>query len=265
VRSRNHPGYTVLFSAAICVVCAVFVSSAAVSLRDRQLVNAELDRQRNVLRAAGLMRIDEVLPRQEVERRFAAFEVVAVDLRTGEEDVAFDPTGYDPRRAQVNPMTSLPAPANEAQITRIPYYALIYKLRDEQGRLELIVLPIEGMGLWSTMYGFIALGPDLRTVRGLSFYQHGETPGLGGEVDNPRWRGLWPGREAFDDQGRPVIQVIKGPAGPPDKDPHRVDGLAGATITARGVTAMLRFWLGEHGFGRYLERLRKEEANAPAA
>lgn len=262
MESRNRPGYTVVFSAAICVVCAVFVSSAAVSLRDRQLINAELDRQRNVLRAAGLMREGEALPREEVERRFAAFEVVAVDLRTGQEDAAFDPAGYDPRRAQTNPMTSLPAPQNEAQITRIPYHGLAYRMVDENGRLELLVLPIEGMGLWSTMYGFVALGPDLRTIRGLSFFQHGETPGLGGEVDNPRWRGLWPGREAFDDTGRPVIQVIRGIAGPPERDPHRVDGLAGATITSRGVTAMLRFWLGEHGFGRYIESLREEGTNA---
>jgi Na+-transporting NADH:ubiquinone oxidoreductase subunit C len=262
VQSRNHPGYTVLFSAAICLVCAVMVSTAAVSLRERQQANAELDRRMNVLRAAGVMREGEVLPREEVERRFGMFQIVAVDLRTGEEDVQFDPQGYDPRRAQANPMTSMPAPRNEAAITRVPHHALVYKMLDEQGELELIVLPIEGMGLWATMYGFVALGPDLRTVRGLTYYQHGETPGLGGEVDNPRWKALWPGREAFDEQNRPVIQVVRGLAGPVAQDPHRVDGLAGATITSRGVTAMLRFWLGEHGFGRYLDRLREEGTHA---
>jgi Na+-transporting NADH:ubiquinone oxidoreductase subunit C len=258
VKSRNYAGYTVLFSAAICLVCAVMVSTAAVSLRDRQMANAELDRRVNVLRAAGVMREDEVLPREEIERRFGMFDVVAVDLRTGEEAVEFDPQGYDPRRAQRNMATSLPAPRNDAQITRLPHHALVYKKMDDQGELELVVLPVEGMGLWATMYGFVALGPDLRTVRGLTYYQHGETPGLGGEVDNPRWRALWPGREAVDEQGRPVIEVVRGLAGPVDQDPHRVDGLAGATITARGVTAMLRFWLGPHGYGPYLDRLREE-------
>lgn len=262
MKSRNYALYTVMFSAAICVVCAVLVSTAAVSLRDRQSLNAELDRKRNVLRAAGVMREDEVLPREEVEERFASFQVVAVDLRTGDEAADFDPTGYDPRRAQANPNTSLPAPPNDAQIARLAHHALVYKKLDENGELDLVVLPIEGKGLWSTMYGFLALGPDLRTVRGLTFYQHGETPGLGGEVDNPRWKALWPGREAYDDKGDPAIQVIRGAAGPPDADPHRVDGLAGATITARGVTAMLRFWLGEHGFGRYLGQLRQEGTNA---
>lgn len=261
MKLRNHPAYTLAFSAAICIVCAVLVSTAAVSLRARQSINAEFDRKRNVLRAAGVMRLDEVLPREEVERRFAAFQVIAVDLRTGEQDAAFDPTGYDPRRAQLNPMSSLPAPPNDAQITRVPYHALAYKKVDEQGRLELLVLPIEGKGLWSTMYGFVALGPDLRTIRGLAYYQHGETPGLGGEVDNPRWKALWPGRQAYDDQGRAAIEVVRGAAGPVDADPHRVDGLSGATITSRGVTAMLRFWLGEPGFGRYIDRLKKEGAN----
>lgn len=262
MKSRNYPTYTIAFSAAVCVVCAVLVSSAAVSLRDRQTTNAELDRKRNVLRAAGVMREDETVPADEVERRFASFEIVAVDLRTGDEDAAFDPAGYDPRRAQANPATSLPAPRNDAQIMRIPHHALVYKKLDENGRLELLVLPIEGKGLWSTMYGFLALGPDLRTVRGLAYYQHGETPGLGGEVDNPRWKALWPGREVFDPQGEPRIEVVRGSAGPVESDPHRVDGLSGATITSRGVTAMLRFWLGEHGYGRYLERLRKEQPDA---
>ena len=261
MKSRNHPTYTIAFSAAICVVCAVLVSTAAVSLRERQAINAEFDRKRNVLRAAGVMREDEVLSREEVERRFADFEVVAVDLRTGQESAGFDPAGYDPRRAQLNPVSSLPAPPNDAQITRVPYHALVYRKLDEEGRLELLVLPVEGKGLWSTMYGFVALGPDLRTVRGLAFYQHGETPGLGGEVDNPRWKALWPGRQAYDEAGRPAIEVVRGAAGPPDTDPHRVDGLSGATITSRGVTAMLRFWLGEPGFGRYIDRLRKEGAH----
>ena len=265
MKPRNYATYTLAFSAAVCIVCAVLVSTAAVSLRARQTVNAEFDRKRNVLRAAGVMREDESLPREEVERRFAAFQIVAVDLRTGEEDVAFDPTGYDPRRAQLNPASSLPVPRNDAQITRIPHHALVYKKLDEQGQLELLVLPIEGKGLWSTMYGFVALGPDLRTVRGLAYYQHGETPGLGGEVDNPRWKALWPGRQAYDDQGRPAIEVVRGPAGPVEQDPHRVDGLSGATITSRGVTAMLRFWLGEAGYGRYIDRMKKEQGNGRTA
>jgi Na+-transporting NADH:ubiquinone oxidoreductase subunit C len=246
------------FSAAVCVVCALLVSTSAVALRERQAANVELDRKKNVLVAAGLMRADESVSREDVEQRFGSFKVVAVDLRTGAEDPSFDVVGYDTRRAMADPNASRAAPDNEAQIRRVPTHALVYKQLDEGGRLELLVLPVEGKGLWSTMYGFLALGPDLTTIRGLTYYEHGETPGLGGEVDNPRWRALWPGREAFDERGEPVIEVKRGRAGSVRDDPHRVDGLAGATITSRGVTAMLRFWLGDSGYGPYLERLRKE-------
>lgn len=256
--SRSSVTHTVVFSAAVCVVCAVLVSTAAVTLRDRQEANAELDRRRNVLAAAGVVQPGEAIPPAEIEQRFADFEVAAVDMRTGQEDPDVEAAGYDARRAQGDPQASQAVPRNAAQVSRVPNHLLVYKKRDAEGQLELLVLPIEGQGLWSTMYGYLALGPDLTTVRGLTFYEHGETPGLGGEVDNPRWKALWPGREAFDEQGRPAIQVVRGAAGPPESDPHRVDGLSGATITSRGVTAALQFWLGEQGFGPYLEDLRKE-------
>ena len=95
----------------------------------------------------------------------------------------------------------------------------------------------------------------------MTFYEHKETPGLGGEVDNPRWKALWDGRKAFDAAGVPEIQVVKGLAGSVDDAPHDVDGLAGATMTSRGVTNLLRFWLGEAGFQSYLDRLREERGN----
>lgn len=250
--------YTVVFASIVCVVCAVLVSGAAVSLRDRQAINAEIDRQKNVLMAAGEMRPDETLSADEVAERFAAFEPVAVDLSSGEEVPEFEVTGYDQRRAVTDPQASMAAPTNQAQIPRVPQIALVYKRLDESGALEMLVLPIEGKGLWSTMYGFLALDSDLRTIRGLTFYQHGETPGLGGEIDNPRWKALWEGREAFDESGDPAIQVIRGQAGSPEEDPHRVDGLSGATITARGVMHTVNFWLGDDGFGPYLQTLQQE-------
>jgi Na+-transporting NADH:ubiquinone oxidoreductase subunit C len=261
---RSSAFHTVAFSAGVCVVCALLVSTAAVTLRDRQVANAELDRKRNVLAAAGVIGDGDTLTADAVEQSFADFEVVAVDMRIGQEAPAFETKGYDARRAQADAAASRAVPRNDAQIARVPHYLLAYKKRDGAGRLELLVLPIEGKGLWSTMYGFLALGPDLRTVRGLTYYQHGETPGLGGEVDSPRWKALWPGRDVFDEVGRPAIEVVRGRAGPPDTDPHRVDGLSGATITSRGVTAMLRFWLGEQGFGPYLDRLRQEVAGGQA-
>jgi Na+-transporting NADH:ubiquinone oxidoreductase subunit C len=146
-------------------------------------------------------------------------------------------------------------------VQRIPNEALVYLLRSD-GAVDAIILPVEGQGLWSTLYGYLALAPDTRTVRNIIFYQHGETPGLGGEVDNPRWKALWKGRLAFDEGWNPKIAVIKGRAGPPEEDPHRIDGLSGATLTSNGVTNLVQFWLGEHGFGPYLEATRRDATAA---
>ena len=248
--------YTLLFAAAVCVVCSVLVSSSAVLLRERQVENQLIDRQKKVLLVAGLMRERESLSREEVRRRFEeSLEPRIVDLQTGAYVEDVDPDTFDQRRAARDPARSRRAPENAARVHRIPNHALIYVLRSN-GAVEAIILPVEGMGLWSTLYGFLALAPDTRTIRNIIFYQHGETPGLGGEVDNPRWKALWRGRLAFDESWEPRIEVIKGRAGPPEEDPHRVDGLSGATLTSNGVTNLLRFWLGEHGFGPYLEATR---------
>ena len=247
--------YNLGFATAICVACAIVVSSSAVSLRERQLVNQALDMQRNVLVAAGLAAPDEALEQDEIEARFAPIRQVVIDVATGTAtDV--DPATFDPRAAAADPATSRTAPPNNAGLNRVADQALVYELRQADGALDLVVLPVHGLGLWGLLYGFVALDADLETIRGLTYYEHKETPGLGGEVDNPRWKRLWDGRRAFGPDGAPAIEVVRGLAGPPADDPFRVDGLAGATMTSRGVTNMLRFWLDDQGFGPYLDTLR---------
>lgn len=248
--------YTLLFSAAVCGVCAILVSSSAVTLAPRQDANAQLEKQRNVLQAAGLMKQGEKLDATGIEARFATVEAVVVDLASGEEQADVDPETFDQQKAKKDPAMSREAPKNRARVFRLPNQALVYKVRNDAGAVEMLVLPIEGYGLWGTLYGFIALGADTTTIRGITYYQHKETPGLGGEVDNPAWKALWPGRKAFDASWDPKIEVTKGRAGTVEEDPYRVDGLSGATITGRGVTNMLRFWLGPDGFGPYLEKIR---------
>ncbi len=250
--------YNLLFSAAVCGVCAVFVSSSAVTLEERQDVNRLLDKKKNVLQAAGMLQADEQVPAEEIEKRFASFRPVVIDLETGKEAPGIDPATFDQQKAKKDPARSREAPPNPSLIQRLPNHALVYEKLDAAGALELVVVPVEGYGLWSTLLGFLALEEDTRTVRGLAYYDHKETPGLGGEVDNPRWKALWPGRKALDESYEPQIEVIKGSAGPPSEAPYKVDGLSGATITSRGVTNMMHFWLGGEGFGPYLERVRQE-------
>ena len=249
--------YTILFSIAVCGVCAVLVSGAAVSLADAQNLNKALDKKRNVLLASGVLKNGEKVSKDEVLKRFERFKPVVVDLATGKEVADVDASAYDQQKAKKDPAASKAAPTNKAGIFRVPNRALVYKVLGDDGKVEMLVLPIEGYGLWSTLYGFLALGADTSTVKGLTYYQHGETPGLGGEVENPAWRALWVGRKAYDESWQPKISVIKGAAGPVEQDPHHIDGLSGATITSRGVSHMMEFWLGDNGFGPYLKNLRE--------
>jgi Na+-transporting NADH:ubiquinone oxidoreductase subunit C len=263
VHSTRH---TIVFTVLLCLVFSLAVSAVSVALRERQEENRRLDRIRNVLRVAGLLERGERVSRQELVRRFEAnLEPRLVDLRTGRtvEDVGpQEALAFDQRRAARDPERSRPAPENPAKVRRIPDRALVYLLRPED-ELEGIVLPVEGYGLWSTLYGYLALEADARTIRGITFYEHGETAGLGGEVDNPRWQALWLGRLAYDEAEEPRIAVIKGHAGPPSEDPYRVDGLSGATLTSNGVTHLLRFWLGDEAFGPWLAARRDAMEGGP--
>ena len=255
---QRSASYSLIFATLVCFVCAIVVSVSAVSLKERQRTNADLDKQKNVLIAAGLANEDEVLTAEEVTERFATIESVVVDLETGEERDDIDTSGFDQLQRSMDPATSKPAPENAARVQRLPNEALVYKMTGDEG-LELLILPVEGKGLWSTLYGFIALENDLTTIAGITFYQHKETAGLGGEVDNPKWKALWPGRKAFGDDETPAIEVIRGQAGSAEEDPYRVDGLSGATMTSRGVSNLVRFWLGDDAFGNYIDRLKSED------
>jgi len=135
--------------------------------------------------------------------------------------------------------------------------APVYLVKDG-ATIEQVILPIEGAGLWATMYGFLAVEADGETARGLQFYEHGETPGLGDAVDKPAWRDQWRGKRLFDDNGDPLIEVVKGPA--PDGSDYQIDGLAGATLTGRGVSVFVRYWISDEGYGPYLKSLGDKES-----
>ena len=250
--------YVVGFATAVCLVCSIVVSTAAVALRDRQDRNKVLDRQTQVLVVAGLVDEGQKTSPEDVEQLFEDnIRIRVVDLTTGEYDDSVDAANYDQRKATKDPATSRAAPANNAGITRLPTYAVVYQ-RVEDEEVQSLILPIEGKGLWSTLYGYLALAPDTTTIEGITFYEHGETPGLGGEIDNPNWKSVWIGRQAFDENWQPAVEVIKGLAGPVAEDPYRIDGISGATLTARGVSDLVRFWLGEDGFEPYLANFRAE-------
>jgi len=133
-------------------------------------------------------------------------------------------------------------------------------LHYDDNALNAIILPIRGYGLWGTMKGYLALKPDFKTIIGLEFFDHKETPGLGGEIDNPKWKAIWKDKEVFSDTGEVVISVIKGSVDKSsDQSKYQVDGLSGATITSNGVTNLLSFWLGDMGYGPLIENIKLSE------
>lgn len=266
--------YILGFCTAVCLVCSVFVSISAVGLKQKQEENKQLDRQKKVLVVAGLLKEGAYISAKQVPVMFKKrIKAVIVDLKSGAVDAKATEKAdtFDQLKASKDPKTSTTAPKNLAGVGRIPNKGLVYlvsqKDMGDKGEgfvLQKYILPIEGKGLWSTLYGFIALAPDFNKVEGLTFYQHAETPGLGGEVDNPSWKAKWPNRLVFGPQdSQPStwkqirLSVIKGQAGPPTQDPHRVDGLSGATITSNGVTYLIHFWLGLQGFGKFIQNQRK--------
>lgn len=254
--NKDGLGRVVTVALALCVVCSVVVSTAAVSLKPQQEVNKTRDLKRNILMAAGMYDAG-----QSVEAQFSKVTTKVVDLDTGAY-VDVDPATFDQRKASKDPAQSkkLEGDADVAKIQRRENHALVYLVNNEAGELNKVILPVHGYGLWSTLYGFVALESDANTIAGLGFYEHGETPGLGGEVDNPRWKAIWEGKQAYRD-GDVAISVIKGSvnAEAPNAD-WQVDGLSGATLTSKGVNNLVQYWLGADGFQPFLANLRKGDA-----
>ena len=254
---------TLTVTIGLSLVCSVLVSAAAVFLKPRQDENALLDVQQNILAISGLVEDPKALSREEVAAQFETVTPRLVDIQTGKFDTSgLDPVTYDQREAVKDPAMSMAVPGNKdiAQIRRQAKIAKIFEVQ-ESGELKTLVLPVHGYGLWSTLYGYIALDADLSTVVGFGFYDHAETPGLGGEVDNPNWKGSWVGKQIFNSDGQLGITVLKGSVNPASPNAiHEIDGLSGATLTARGVDHLVKFWLGKDGFGPFLENLKRGEA-----
>ena len=246
----------------MCLVCSIVVSTAAVVLKPLQEINKELDRKQNILRAAGMLPEDSKRAAygRGIEELFAEFDVRAVDLDTGTYADAVDVATFDPIKSARVPALSRELTVDEdiAVIGRREKVSLVYVIARESG-IEKLVLPVRGYGLWGSLYGYLAVEGDLSTIAGLGFYQHKETPGLGGEVDNPAWKALWPGVVLFDDSGKPAVRLVKIRSPESSSDARfEVDALSGATLTTRGVENLVNFWTGELGFGSFFATLRTD-------
>ena len=238
-------GKTLTVVVALCLVCAIIVSFASVQLRPLQQANKTQDIQRNILAAADIEIANSVSDTFD-----GKIEARVVDMDTGEFVENADPNSFDFEKSKFDQQRSFALKAEGikdiAGIQRMTKNSPVYISKKEDGSTDTIILPIQGYGLWGVMYGFLALESDGETVKNINFYKHSETPGLGGEIQNPQWTAKWQGKEL-------PINIMKSGA----SNEHQIDGLSGATLTSNGVDHTVDFWTGENGFGPFLAKVRE--------
>lgn len=253
--SRDSTAKVLGVALLLCLICSILVSAAAVGLNARQERNKVEEKRKNILQAAGLYEAGIA-----IEEQFSKIQPRIVDLQENAFSSDFDAVTFDSRAAVRDPATRhrIPKELDLAAIKARSRYQDVYLVMEDD-QLQQLILPVYGKGLWSTMYGFISLAEDLATVNGFAFYEHGETPGLGGEIDNPNWIRQWPGKRIYDESGQFRIEVLKGTVDRNSANAvYQADGLAGATLTARGVDNLLKYWMGEDGYKPFIDTLKKE-------
>ncbi len=250
---KNSFSYAIRICLLVSVVCGVAVSSAAVILRPIQEENRRIAIQRNVLEVLG-----EYEPGDDISAKFESLlEPMVVELDTGNIMADMEPS-IDVGEMLKSNETSMALSKEQdiAQISRRQNYDVVYVAKNQTNdSIEAIVIPISGYALWSTVYGFLALEPDFNTIRGITFYEHGETPGLGGEIDNPNWKAQWKGKKIFDENGMINFAVLKN--GLAQGNPNAVDSISGATLTSNGIANSINFWFGENGYARFLDNIKE--------
>ena len=232
-----------------CIACAVVVSFTAVSVRFEQNLNKENEKKEKILAAAGIST-------NSGKEEFEKIKTLYVDFQSNELVSVED--SYDHIKASMSLEGSSLVPKEDdiAILKRRENIAPLYVWYDSENKIQKVVLPIRGYGLWGTLYGYLSLDSDLNTIKGIEYYDHKETPGLGGEVDNPAWKSDWNGKKVYSDEGNVMLYVTKGPS----TNDYEIDGISGATLTSNGVTNMIKYWLGSDGFGPVLQKLRSEGA-----
>ncbi|CBL45978.1 Na(+)-translocating NADH-quinone reductase subunit C [gamma proteobacterium HdN1] len=257
--SKETNGKTILVATVLSVVCSIALAAAVTLLKPIQEKNQELEKQRKILAAAGVLEEGKGTP-DEVNQAFKEFERYVVDFGDGSYRKISLEDPFDMRKMSKDPAHSIALTGSQdlAKIRRRSNEVDIYVLRDKNTQeVKELVLPISGYGLWSTLYGYLVVKADGNTVVGITFTEHAETPGLGGEVDNPSWKAQWAGKTIYDDQNVSKLRLKKGGVDPNKPEAvHEVDALSGATLTSNGVSNLVHFWTGDLGYQKFLAKVR---------
>ena len=221
--------YTIVFTTIVTVVLGLGLSVTADSLRERQSINEELDIKKNILSVLGF-NLSSDWGNDQIQSLYEKnINELNVD-KTGSILGSIESSNSDNYK--------------------------IYQSK-ENDKVTGYAIPIAGKGLWGTMYGYFAIEPDAETVKGITFYRHKETPGLGAEVDKEWFQSNFVGKKLIDTSGSLVsVEVVKGYVSNADPEAmHKVDGISGATITGKGLTTFLKNDLQK--YEPYLSKVRK--------
>lgn len=250
VQRPNTVGGIVAFVGIVVLISSVILSGLSEAWSERKAINVALDKKKNILASFGI----ETGAKATVEDVDAAYaKVSAIVVNDKGEEIEGDADAIDKEVALLEQYKNL----KDGKLGECQF--VVYILKDDAGEVQAYALPMIGEGLWGKMLGYISVGADANTVKGISYYKHQETPGLGAEIEKPWFRSNFVGQKVYDEAGiLRSVSVVKGKARDRyagDDLLHFVDGISGATITARGVTDMLKAHF--EAYHNYFSKLRK--------
>lgn len=263
--TNDSPIKAVLVVVLVALLTSSLVSATVVFLRPIQLNNQLLDRSRNIMQLTGLMPAGAAHSDEEILALFKGLDARIVDIDAAVFDTSIEPYGFNKRRAARDPQFSVAIPSgfDRAGLGQRSVFAPAYLVWQDD-EFERIILPVRGNGMWSALYGYIALESDLNTIAEATFYEQNETPGLGDQITRPDWLAQWRGRRIYDERGEIHFAVAVGKVDPASLSAaYEVDALTGATVTADAVTELIHYWFGPHGYQPFLANLRAQSPSRP--
>ena len=220
---RQSNSYIIIYAGILTIVCGGILAVASEGLKEKQQFNIEMERKRNIL--STVINIEEGVDINSLySKKVDAFVVdfqgnVIEGMKVGDVNLAVEYKKPIDQRI-------------------LPVYE--FKSESDSTKTEYVVLPVYGYGLWNNIWGFVALKSDFNTVQGVKFQHAAETPGLGARIESDdEVQNRYKGKSIYDGDKLVSVTMMKGEGNDYSENPHRVDGLSGATLTAKGVNNML--------------------------
>lgn len=255
--------YIISFILVMCVLVGGLLAGASIALGPAQQKSIELDTKSQIL---GAVRNMMDLPEGANILQIYDQRITSTVVNYNGEEVLEDADGKPIVAEDVNVALNY---ALEPQERMYPVFRLVDQ--KDTSKVEAYILPVYGNGLWDKIWGYVALDASLETIVGTSFDHKSETPGLGQRIGTHEIQDRFIGKKIYDENGKLVsVAMMKGEHGGGEasieyykNDPHKVDGLSGATLTANGVNEMLKSYL--LGYRSYFKKLKASATTATAA